>query len=169
MFAKFVYTVSYSSYYTFFLMERFGVTAGQAQVALFAFLAMVAVGTIIGGPVGDRIGRNRVILWSILGVLPMSLAAPWLPFVPNVLVSGLAGLVMASAFPAMVVYAQDLMPRHTGMVAGLLFGLAFGTAAVGAAILGVLADAVGIETVFIMCSVLPALGLIGFALPVQTP
>jgi FSR family fosmidomycin resistance protein-like MFS transporter len=165
MFAKFVYTVSYSSYYTFFLMERFGIAAGQAQIALFVFLAMVAVGTVLGGPIGDRIGRSRVILWSILGVLPLSLAAPWLPLVPNVIVSGLAGLVMASAFPAMVVYGQDLMPRHTGMVAGLLFGLAFGTAAIGAAVLGVLADAYGIEAVYILCSALPALGLIGFALP----
>jgi FSR family fosmidomycin resistance protein-like MFS transporter len=165
MFAKFVYSVSYSSYYTFFLMDRFGVTPGQAQVALFVFLAAVAVGTIIGGPVGDRIGRQRVILWSILGVLPLSLAAPWLPLIPNVVVSAAAGLILASAFPAMVVYAQDLMPQRTGMVAGLLFGLAFGMAAVGAAVLGVMADARGIQAVYVLCSVLPALGLVALALP----
>ncbi len=165
MFAKFVYLVSYSSYYTFFLIERFGVSPKQAQIALFVYLAMAAAGTIIGGPVGDRIGLQRVILWSVLGILPLSLAAPWLPLIPNVIVSGLAGLILASAFPAMVVYAQDLMPTRTGMVAGLLFGLAFGMAAVGAALLGVLADAIGIERVYVLCSLLPALGLVGFALP----
>jgi FSR family fosmidomycin resistance protein-like MFS transporter len=165
MFAKFVYTVSFSSYYTFWLIDRFALTPGQAQVALFAFLAATAAGTILGGPIGDRIGRRRVILWSVLGVLPLSLAAPHLPLAANVATVSLAGLVLASAFPAMVVYAQDLMPRHTGMVAGLLFGLAFGVAAVGAAVLGILADARGIHFVFLLCSALPVLGLAGFLLP----
>ncbi len=169
MFAKFVYTVSFSSYYTFYLMERFAVSPAQAQVALFVFLAATALGTIVGGSVGDRIGRDRVILWSILGVLPLSLAAPWLPLAANVATSSAAGFVMASAFPAMVVYAQDLMPRSTGMVAGLLFGLAFGMAAIGAAVLGVLADAWGIEAVYLLCAFLPALGFVGFALPRLRP
>jgi FSR family fosmidomycin resistance protein-like MFS transporter len=106
-----------------------------------------------------------VILWSVLGTLPPALLAPHLPLVANVIVTSLAGMVLASAFPAMVVYAQDLMPRHTGMVAGLLFGLAFGMAAVGAAVLGMIADARGIHAVFLLCSALPALGLVGFLLP----
>ncbi len=165
MFAKFVYMVSFSSYYTFFLMERFGLAPEQAQMALFVFLVMVALGTVIGGPVGDRIGRQTVILWSILGILPLSLAAPWVPLEANVALSGLSGLILASAFPAMIVYGQDLMPSRTGMVAGLLFGLAFGMAAVGAAILGILADHIGIVRVNLLCSVLPVLGLVAFALP----
>lgn len=165
MVSKFVYSVSFSSYYTFYLIERFSLTKAQANLCLFIFLAAVAAGTIIGGPVGDRIGRRRVILWSILGILPLTLALPWLPLYANVVVAALAGLMLASAFPAMVVYAQDLMPRHTGMVAGLLFGLAFGIAAFGAALLGVLADQWGIVAVYKICAVLPALGLAAFFLP----
>lgn len=165
MFSKFVYSVSFSSYYTFYLIERFGLSVWASQIGLFVFLAFVALGTYVGGPIGDRIGRRRVILWSILGILPLSLAVPWLPLGGAVVVSSLAGMVLASAFPAMVVYAQDLMPRHTGMVAGLLFGLAFGLAAVGAAALGVMADIWGIEAVFRICSVLPVLGLVAFFLP----
>lgn len=165
MVAKFVYNVSFSSYYTFYLIERFGLTIGQSQLCLFIFLAAVATGTIVGGPIGDRIGRRRVILWSILGILPLSAVQPWLPLVPGVAVAALSGLILASAFPAMVVYAQDLMPTRTGMVAGLLFGLAFGIAATGAAALGVLADAWGIVAVYKICAFLPALGLVGFLLP----
>ncbi len=165
MTSKFVYSVSYSSYYTFWLIEAHGLTVGQAQLCLFLFLAAVAAGTIVGGPIGDRIGRRRVILWSILGILPLTLAAPHLPLAASVAASALAGMVLASAFPAMVVYAQDLMPQNTGMVAGLLFGLAFGIAAIGAAALGVLADHWGITTVYQICAVLPLLGLAGFLLP----
>jgi len=165
MTSKFLYSVSLSNYYTFYLIERFGLTVGQSQICLFIFLAAVAAGTIIGGPVGDRIGRRKVILWSILGILPLTLALPWLPLVPTVLVAALAGLMLASAFPAMVVYAQDLMPQSTGMVAGLLFGLAFGIAAFGAAGLGVLADAWGIVAVYKICAFLPMLGLAAFFLP----
>lgn len=165
MVSKFVYSVSFSSYYTFYLIEQFSLTKAQANLCLFIFLAAVAAGTIIGGPIGDRIGRRRVILWSILGILPLTLALPWLPLYANVFVAALAGLMLASAFPAMVVYAQDLMPRHTGMVAGLLFGLAFGIAAFGAALLGVLADHWGIVAVYKICAVLPALGLAAFFLP----
>lgn len=165
MASKFVYSVSLSSYYTFYLIEQYGLSVNQSQLCLFIFLLAVAVGTIIGGPVGDRIGRRRVILWSILGILPLTLLVPWLPLVPSVIAVSLAGLILASAFPAMVVYAQDLMPQNTGMVAGLLFGLAFGTAAVGAAGLGVLADHWGIVRVYQICAFLPLLGLVAFLLP----
>lgn len=165
IFSKFLYSVSFSSYYAFYLIERFNLTDQQALNCLFIFLAAVAAGTIIGGPIGDRIGRRKVILWSILGILPLTIALPYLPLVPNVIVAALAGLVLASAFPAMVVYAQDLMPQHTGMVAGLLFGLAFGIAAIGAAGLGVLADAWGIVSVYQICAFLPILGLAAFFLP----
>ncbi len=165
MLSKFIYNVAFSSYYTFYLIERFGLSVDQSQLCLFLYLAAVAAGTIIGGPVGDRIGRRRVILWSILGILPLTIALPWLPLVPNVIVASLAGLILASAFPAMVVYAQDLMPTRTGMVAGLLFGLAFGIAAIGAAALGVLADLWGIVTVYKIVAFLPVLGLAGFLLP----
>ena len=165
MVSKFVYSVSFSSYYTFYLIERFRLTKAEANLCLFIFLAAVAAGTIIGGPIGDRIGRRRVILWSILGILPLTLALPWLPLYANVVVAALAGLMLASAFPAMVVYAQDLMPHHTGMVAGLMFGVAFGIAAFGAALLGVLADHWGIVAVYKICAVLPALGLAAFFLP----
>ena len=168
MTSKFVYMVSITSYYTFYLIQRFQLSVWQAQVCLFIFLIAVAAGTIVGGPVGDRIGRRRVILWSILGILPLTLVMPWLPLVPNVICAALAGMILASAFPAMVVYAQDLMPLRTGMVAGLLFGLAFGTAAIGAAALGVLADAWGIEAVYGICAFLPLLGLAGFFLPEMT-
>ena len=165
MISKFVYSVSLSSYYTFYLIEQYGLTVGQSQLCLFIFLASVAFGTIIGGPIGDRIGRRRVILWSILGILPLTVLVPWLPLVPAVIAVALAGMILASAFPAMVVYAQDLMPQSTGMVAGLLFGLAFGSAAVGAAGLGVLADHWGIVTVYKICGFLPLLGLAAFLLP----
>lgn len=165
MISKFVYSASLSSYYTFFLIERFGLTVGQSQIALFIFLAAVAAGTIIGGPVGDRLGRRKVILWSILGILPLTLAMPWLPLVPSVVTAALAGLILASAFPAMVVYAQDLMPTRTGTVAGMMFGLAFGIGSVGAAALGALADLWGIVAVYKLCAFLPALGLVAFLLP----
>jgi FSR family fosmidomycin resistance protein-like MFS transporter len=165
MISKFVYHVSISSYYTFYLIEQHQLSVNQSQMCLFIFLVAVAAGTIIGGPIGDRIGRRQVILWSILGILPLTLAVPHLPLIPSVIAISLAGLVLASAFPAMVVYAQDLMPLHTGMVAGLLFGLAFGIAAIGAAGLGVLADAWGIVAVYQICSFLPVLGLVGLLLP----
>ncbi|MES2665566.1 MAG: MFS transporter [Pseudomonadota bacterium] len=165
MVSKFVYSVSFSSYYTFYLIEQYGLTTNQSQICLFIFLVAVAAGTIIGGPIGDRIGRRRVILWSILGILPLTIAVPLLPLVPSVIAAALAGMILASAFPAMVVYAQDLMPQSTGMVAGLLFGLAFGIAAFGAAGLGVLADYWGIVAVYQICAFLPLLGLVAFLLP----
>jgi FSR family fosmidomycin resistance protein-like MFS transporter len=164
-FSKFVYTASFSSYFTFYLIDRFGTSVQGAQIGLFVFLAAVAVGTVVGGPIGDRIGRRRVIWLSILGVLPLSLAVPVLPLVPCVAVAAAAGFVLASAFPAIVVYAQDLMPARTGMIAGLFFGLAFGMGAIGAAGIGILADAWGIEAVYRLCALLPALGLLAALLP----
>ncbi|NPD17385.1 MFS transporter [Xinfangfangia sp. D13-10-4-6] len=165
MMSKFIYSVSFSSYYTFYLMEQFKLQAEEAQICLFIFLSAVAAGTIIGGPIGDRIGRRKVILWSIFGILPLTMILPWLPLIPNVIVASVAGLMLASAFPAMVVYAQDLMPQNTGMVAGLLFGLAFGIAAIGAAGLGVLADSLGIVAVYKICAFLPAIGVVAIFLP----
>ncbi len=165
MMSKFIYSVSFSSYYTFYLMEQFKITAENAQICLFIFLSAVAAGTIIGGPIGDKIGRRKVILWSIFGILPLTIVLPWLPLIPNVIVASVAGLMLASAFPAMVVYAQDLMPQNTGMVAGLLFGLAFGIAAIGAAGLGVLADHYGIVTVYKICAFLPMIGVVAIFLP----
>ena len=165
MFSKFVYLTSFSSYYTFYLIERFGMGVGQAQMLLFVFLAAVAVGTIIGGPVGDRIGRKRVIWLSILGVFPLSVILPHLGLQATVVVSGLAGMMLASAFPAIIVYAQDLMPTRTGSVAGLFFGLAFGMGAIGAAALGAIADSHGIVFVYHLCAWLPLIGVLAVFLP----
>jgi MFS transporter, FSR family, fosmidomycin resistance protein len=165
MFSKFVYLGSYSSYYTFYLIEHFNLSVPQAQFYLFVFLASVAVGTIIGGPIGDRIGRKRVIWVSILGVAPLSLAIPYVGFGATVVLSSLAGMILASAFPAMVVYAQDLMPTKTGTIAGLLFGLAFGMGAIGAAAIGYLADVTSITYVFWLCGFLPLIGALALFLP----
>jgi MFS transporter, FSR family, fosmidomycin resistance protein len=165
MFSKFVYIGSYSSYYTFYLIEHFGLSVPDSQFYLFVFLAFVAVGTIIGGPIGDRIGRKRVIWVSILGVAPLSLVIPHVGFEATVVLSSLAGLIMASAFPAMVVYAQDLLPTKTGTIAGLLFGLAFGMGALGAAVIGHLADMTSITYVFWLCGFLPLIGALALFLP----
>jgi MFS transporter, FSR family, fosmidomycin resistance protein len=164
-FSKFVYIASFSSYYTFFMIEKFGVSVAASQIYMFVFLGAVAVGTIIGGPIGDRIGRKRVILLSIFGVLPLSLMVPHLGLMPTVVVSALSGMILASAFPAIIVYAQELMPRNVGMVAGLFFGLAFGMGAIGAAALGWIADARGIIHVYQLCAFLPAIGVLALLLP----
>jgi MFS transporter, FSR family, fosmidomycin resistance protein len=165
MFSKFVYTGSYSSYYTFYLIEKFGLSVPDAQFYLFVFLAFVALGTIIGGPIGDRIGRKRVIWVSILGVAPVSLAIPYVGFWPTVVLSSLAGMILASASPAMVVYAQDLLPTRVGMIAGLFFGFAFGMGAIGAAGIGWMADATSITYVFWLTGFLPLLGVLAVFLP----
>ena len=165
MFSKFVYTGAYSSYYTFYLIEKFGLSVPDAQFYLFVFLAFVALGTIIGGPIGDRIGRKRVIWVSILGVAPLSLLIPYMGFVPTIVLSSLAGMILASAFPAMVVYAQDLLPSRVGMIAGLFFGFAFGMGAIGAAVIGMLADATSITYVFWLCGFLPLIGVLAVFLP----
>ncbi len=165
MFSKFVYTGAYSSYYTFYLIEKFSLSVPDAQFYLFVFLAFVALGTIIGGPIGDRIGRKRVIWVSILGVAPLSLVIPYVGFWPTVVLSSLAGMILASAFPAMVVYAQDLLPSRVGMIAGLFFGFAFGMGAIGAAGIGWMADATSITYVFWLCGFLPLLGVLAVFLP----
>jgi MFS transporter, FSR family, fosmidomycin resistance protein len=165
VFSKFVYMASLSSYYTFYLIDKFHVSVQNAQVHLFIFLGAVAAGTIIGGPVGDRIGRKHVIWWSILGVLPFSLFLPHVNLFWTTLLTVIIGLMLASAFPAIVVYAQELVPGRVGTVSGLFFGLAFGIAGVGAAMLGRLADSAGISTVYRVCALLPAIGLLTAFLP----
>jgi FSR family fosmidomycin resistance protein-like MFS transporter len=165
VFSKYVYLASLTSYFTFYLMHRFGLSVRDAQLELFVFSVAVAVGTILGGPFGDRIGRKRVIWFSILGALPFTLALPY----ANLFWTGplvvLIGLILASAFPAIVVFAQELVPGKVGMVSGLFFGLAFGVGGIGAAALGALADAWGIERVYDLCSFLPAFGLFAGLLP----
>jgi MFS transporter, FSR family, fosmidomycin resistance protein len=165
IFSKYFYLASLVSYYTFYLMARFHVPVRTAQVHLFVFLGAVAAGTIIGGPVGDRIGRKYVIWCSILGVLPFTMALPYANLFWTEILSVIIGLVLASAFSAILVYAQDLLPGRVGMVSGLFFGLAFGMGGVGAALLGRLADAKGIEYVYRLCAFLPAIGLLTAFLP----
>jgi FSR family fosmidomycin resistance protein-like MFS transporter len=165
LFSKFVYLASLGSYYTFYLIHRFGLSVQSAQIHLFAFLGAVAAGTIIGGPVGDRIGRRQVILVSILGVLPFTLALPYANLFWTRILTVIIGIVLASAFSVIVVYAQELMPGRVGMIAGLFFGVAFGISGIGAAVLGVLADRTDIFYVYRLCSYLPAIGVLAFWLP----
>jgi len=166
IFSKNFYMVSMSNYYTFYLIERLGVSVYAAQLCLFAFLFAVAAGTIIGGLVGDRIGRKRVIWASILGSAPFSLALPQVESLwAMVALSVLIGVILASAFSAILVYAQELIPGRVGLVSGLFFGFAFGVAGLGSALLGRLADATSIETVFHVCAWLPLIGLLAGLLP----
>ena len=165
IFSKYFYLASVVSYYTFYLMSKFHVSVQTAQVHLFVFLGAVAAGTVIGGPVGDRIGRKYVIWCSILGVLPFTLALPYANMFWTEILTVIIGLVLASAFSAILVYAQDLLPGRVGMVSGLFFGLAFGMGGVGAALLGKLADAKGIDYVYHVCAFLPAIGLLTAFLP----
>ncbi|HYP09375.1 MAG TPA: MFS transporter [Bryobacteraceae bacterium] len=165
IFSKYFYLASLSSYYTFYLISKFGVPVQQAQVLLFVFLAAVAAGTIIGGPVGDKIGRKYVIWWSILGVLPFSLALPYVNLFWTAVLTVVIGIVLASAFSAILVYAQELMPGNVGMISGLFFGFAFGMGGLGAAVLGQMADATSIEHVYRVCAFLPAIGLLTVFLP----
>ena len=165
IFSKYFYLASLSTYYTFFLMERFGVSAQSAQIHLFAFLGAVALGTLVGGPVGDRFGRKVVIWVSILGVLPFTLLLPHVDLLWTTVLSVIIGLILSSAFSAILVYATELLPGNVGMVAGLFFGFAFGMGGLGAALLGQLADARGIEYVYGLCAYLPAIGLLTAFLP----
>lgn len=165
VFSKYVYLASLTSYFTFYLMHRFALAVRDAQLELFAFSAAVAVGTMLGGPFGDRIGRKRVIWFSILGTLPFTLALPYASLFWTGPLVVVIGLILASAFPAIVVFAQELAPGQVGMVSGLFFGLAFGVGGLGAAALGLLADAWGLERVYALCSYLPALGLLAALLP----
>ncbi len=165
LFSKFVYLASLTSYYTFYLMSKFHVTVESAQVHLFVFLGAVALGTLIGGPVGDRIGRKNVIWASILGVLPFTLLLPYANLFWTEILSVVIGLILASAFSVIVVYAQELVPGKVGMISGLCFGFAFGMAGLGAAGLGWLADLTSINFVYLVCSYLPAVGLLAAFLP----
>ncbi|MGC8475098.1 MAG: MFS transporter [Acetobacteraceae bacterium] len=165
MFSKFFYLASINSYYIFYLSDHFGLSTRQGQLSLFVFLAAAAAGTVIGGPIGDRFGRRRVIWGSILGVLPFTLALPYADLPATIGLSVAIGLVLSSAFSAIVVYAQELMPGRVGMVSGMFFGFAFGMAGVGAAVLGVLADWTSIEFVYRVCAFLPAIGMLAMLLP----
>jgi FSR family fosmidomycin resistance protein-like MFS transporter len=167
MTSKFVYMASMGNYYIFYLMAQFHISAHAAQLCLFAFLGAVAAGTIAGGPIGDRIGRRRVILASIVGVLPFTLALPYVGLVWTIALTIPIGLLLASAFPAIVVYAQETMPNRIGMISGLFFGLAFGVGGIAAALIGVLADATSIQLVFQLCAFLPAMGLLALLLPAE--
>jgi FSR family fosmidomycin resistance protein-like MFS transporter len=164
-FSKYVYLVSMTSYYTFYLMDRFHVTVRSSQLFLFLFLFAVAAGTIIGGPVGDRIGRKRVIWGSILGVAPFTLWLPHADLMTTAILSVVIGVILASAFSAILVYAQELVPGKVGQIAGLFFGIAFGIAGIGSAVLGRWADHVGINTVYHACAYLPLIGLLTVFLP----
>ena len=167
--SKAVYLASMTNFYMFFLMDRFGLSVRDAQLHLFAFLAAVAVGTFAGGPIGDRLGRKAVIWASILGVLPFTLALPFASLFWTGVLTVLIGLILSSAFSAILVYAQELVPGRVGLVAGLFFGFSFGIGGLAAAGLGWLADATSLETVYRLCAVLPALGLLTAWLPAEPP
>ncbi|MDD2877077.1 MAG: MFS transporter [Acidiphilium sp.] len=163
--SKFAYLASINSYYIFYLMQRFHLTVKAAQIDLFIFLAAAAAGTMIGGPIGDRIGRRAVIIGSILGVLPFTLILPYVGLTATIVLSVIIGLILSSAFAAIVVFANDLLPGRVGAVSGLFFGLAFGVAGLGAAGLGVVADWTSITTVYQICAFLPVLGIAALWLP----
>ncbi|MEO6283265.1 MAG: MFS transporter [Dyadobacter sp.] len=165
IFSKYIYMSSISSYFTFYLIDKFGVSIQSSQIYLFAFLFAVAAGTFIGGPVGDRIGRKYVIWISILGAAPFALLLPYVNLFWTGVLSCVIGLILSSAFSAILVYAQELIPGKVGMIAGLFFGFAFGIAGIGSAILGSLADQTSIEYVFRICSFLPLIGLLTGFLP----
>ncbi len=165
IFSKFFYTASIGTYFTFFLIHKFQLTVPQAQVHLFIFLGAVAIGTLAGGPIGDRFGRKYVIWFSILGVLPFTLMLPYANLFWTGVLSVAIGLILSSAFSAILVYAQELVPGKVGTVAGLFFGFAFGLGGLGAASLGQLADIKGIDYVYQLCSYLPALGILAAFLP----
>jgi FSR family fosmidomycin resistance protein-like MFS transporter len=165
IFSKYFYLASLTSYYTFYLISHFHVSVRSAQLHLFVFLGAVALGTIIGGPLGDRFGRKYIIWFSILGVLPFTLLLPHANLLWTGVLTVPIGMILASAFPAIVVYAQELMPGRTGTIAGLFFGFAFGMGGIGAAVLGELADATSIEFVYRVCAFLPLLGLLAGLLP----
>ncbi|MCS3431896.1 MFS transporter [Klebsiella sp. BIGb0407] len=165
IFSKYFYMASISSYYTFYLIDKFGLSIQNAQIHLFAFLFAVAAGTMIGGPVGDKIGRKYVIWGSILGVAPFTLLLPYASLYWTGVLTVIIGFILASAFSAILVYAQELLPGRIGMVSGLFFGFAFGMGGLGAAVLGVVADHTSIELVYKICAFLPLLGIVTIFLP----
>ena len=165
MFSKFIYTSSLSSFYTFYLMDTFGLSAKEAQIDLFIYLAAFAAGTLLGGPIGDRIGRKAVIWFSVLGALPFTLVLPYANHFWTVVLSVPIGFILASAFSAMLVYAQELMPGRVGMISGLFFGAGLRHRRGGRGPAGLVADATSISFVFHICSFLPAIGLLAMFLP----
>ncbi len=165
VFSKYFYMASFTSYFTFFLIEKFDLSVASSQLYLFLFLGAVAAGTFFGGPIGDRIGRKQVIWFSILGVAPFSLLLPHVGLFWTGVLSMVIGFILASAFSAIVVFAQELLPGNVGLIAGLFFGLMFGFGGIGGALLGYLADLHGIEQVFLLCSFLPLLGILTALLP----
>ncbi|MFA7902119.1 MFS transporter [Pseudomonas aeruginosa] len=165
VFSKYFYMASFTSYFTFYLIEKFGVSVASSQLHLFLFLGAVAAGTFFGGPIGDRIGRKAVIWFSILGVAPFTLALPYADLFWTTVLSVVIGFILASAFSAIVVYAQELVPGSVGMIAGIFFGLMFGFGGIGAALLGYVADLRGIEYVYGLCSFLPLFGVLAVLLP----
>jgi FSR family fosmidomycin resistance protein-like MFS transporter len=165
VFSKYIYLSSLTSYYTFYLMHKFAVTTQTSQLLLFVFLGAVAAGVYFGGPLGDRFGRRYVIWFSILGALPFTLLLPYVNLEWTVILSVIIGLIISSAMPAIIVYAQELVPHRFGMISGLFFGFAFGAGGLGAAMLGVVADAKGIDFVYAICAFLPAIGLLAMFLP----
>jgi FSR family fosmidomycin resistance protein-like MFS transporter len=165
IFSKYVYLASLTSYFTFYLIQKFHVSVQTAQLHLFVFLAAVAAGTVLGRPLGDRFGRKYVIWFSILGALPFTLLLPFASLFWTLPLTVIIGLILASAFPAIVVFAQELIPGKVGMISGLFFGFSFGMGGLGAAGLGWLADRTGIETVYRVCAFLPAIGLLAALLP----
>jgi FSR family fosmidomycin resistance protein-like MFS transporter len=165
LFSKAFYTASIGSYYTFFLMQKFGITTQASQIYLFLFLGASAVGVFFGGPLGDRFGRKYVIWFSIIGALPFTLALPYVDLFSSAVLSILIGFIISSATPAIIVYAQELMPHRLGMISGLFYGMAFGFGGIGAAVLGQVADWKGITFVYQICAFLPAIGLLAVFLP----
>ena len=165
IFSKYIYMASLTSYYTFYLIHKFNVSVQESQLYLFIFLVATAIGTLVGGPVGDRVGRKYVIWASILGAAPFSLLMPHANLVWTIILSFCVGLMLSSAFPAILLYAQELLPTKLGLISGLFFGFAFGVAGVASAVLGNLADKTSIEYVYNICAYMPLLGLVTFFLP----
>lgn len=165
MFSKAFYTASISSYYTFYLIEKFGVTTSTAQILLFVFLGANVIGVYFGGPLGDRFGRSRVLWFSVLGALPFTLMLPYADLTWSVVLTVMIGLIMASATPAIIVFAQELMPHRFGLISGIFYGLAFGLGGIGAAVLGKLADLTSLDYAYSVCAFLPAIGLLAVFLP----
>lgn len=165
IFSKYIYMASLNSYYTFYLIHKFGISVQQSQLFLFVFLVSTAVGTLVGGPLGDRIGRKYVIWISIVGTAPFSMLMPHVGLPWTILLSFCVGLMLSSAFPAILLYAQELLPNKLGLISGLFFGFAFGIAGIGSAVLGNMADKFGIETVYNICAFMPLLGLVTWFLP----
>ena len=165
IFSKYVYMASLSSYYTFYLMEKFGISIKMSQIFLFIFVVSTAAGTLVGGPIGDRYGRKLVIWVSILGTAPFSLLLPYVSLPLTAVLSFCAGFMLSSAFPAILLYAQELLPTKLGMISGLFFGFAFGVAGVASAVLGNFADIYGIEAIYRFCAYMPLLGIVACLLP----